>query len=405
MNPVPSLAAGDEDAGRRTGRSRNSFDDPVGRLRTWHVLQSVCQVLGVERIPDLDKLKGDRLLDGVTKIGRFRSLYLGGSYLGEALVDGKTSVLEHLCRFPKLAACVADFHHPIWKRLAPTPEPWEDMSSRIEQLAPRFGLRVRNLHLEIILAAAGLLEYEPCEWPPQAPPDLLLDASAFASLDGLELLYGLLLHAGQKGRPQQQEHFRQVLRCAARLLADRHAYHEEAHSTWVVVIETRLLCPSAREELTSDERHWQALLQRAELKASQRSPHASSDEVDRRRRRQMEISARRQRWGEQMDELCVERDNPLLAWAAENAVLLAEHAEYAEWMAWFGDDGHPELFGLRPPPAPTRPLLMPDHLFRRRWRAAPTHEGWLHFGDVLPYDYFDIRALERPHVRSGAKVD
>jgi len=348
------------------GRPKDSFGDPVVRLRSWAWQWRLCSDTGLEAHADLAR-KFDLQCPSL-----FRKVRDDGAD-PHRLQVADSCLAKVVARLPEGLGAYQDCTHELWEALARRKverRPHCDQLSSAEFLSKLqpFGI-VRVSQLDSIFAMMlGLPRQFPGSELPAAT-ELHLEPAEFATLDGLHVLLQLYRNATHAGALKFAGVFGEALEEAVSLYANsRWSDRTEIMDTWHWILHSRMLSwrPYLKPTTVQLEHGRQEWIQlndgSVEVDGAAEAP-----KLQLRDRREIFVHACAAMFVQEAAEWHYVHATDALRWLAENRKPITEKVTWA--LNNFRSTDDAKL--MRP-----EPLVMPPHLFSMRTRprgeANPT---------------------------------
>lgn len=368
------------------GRPRDAFGDPVIRLRSWAFDQRLRADSGLDSPSDLAHQFG-------IKPAHFAFLQLDGAD-PQRLQVKEGSLIDAMAAHPQGEGACQDYLHPLWDGLLLAKRTQSHPLNRdlraLDRQIKAFGLVRVTLedldHGEIL----GLLTRADSNRKRDAEA-LHLDASRFASWDGVDVLHRLFLQAIDDNAYRFAAVFAEILEDALKCVLFEHwPDNAEVRDTWHWVLHSRMLAwrPLLRPTPQQLEQAWRRWAQMQIDQGAQYAGDLAKDirRIPRRVRRKVLMSACAQLHAELRHPAHYNVGDDRLFWLVENRELIREH--YV--VAWPKIHNHDV-----PPTAPLAGLTMPADLFDDRIRPQPQPRvGWYKIDRL--FDAIPVIRQERP---------
>lgn len=378
-------------------------------MRHWHWLGVVMTIAQAAEAKDLDNPDRKRRLSRGLTIGRrFESIQVDG-YNPDRIEATKTlSLYKHVLKRPAYGAAAQGYEHPFWSLLIDRNTHVAKDDNTFHRLLRAHGLARLEPIDESHGAMLGLItenDYERVDYSKdeEATPydlDLIIKEP---SLDSLQLLLLLYREAQDFAIDGQTRALRRAIEFAADRFAEAYRYTGEHLDTWHCLVHTRMIRwnPMFEPSQQALKQAQEALIKErdaAEKRKGRRGPSPPETythvRAERRWRRQIWAKAchlsfaQPQMPAKPLQPWHVYVDTALADWLIANQSMLVQHNQQALALLM---DSNPEASNEQSRnPGNLPPLVMPDHLYRRRVRPRSDEMTWHLFGDHLPFDVIAV---------------
>ena len=399
----------------KTGRPKDSFSDPVQRVRAWFWLEDVKAQSGFASGAALD---ASRLTKGLIKGQRFRSVEEDGTSPGQILANPTMALFEHVGKLPGYRFTKVNFLHTIWALLSDRESRHSSGAHWMEREWKKQGFCCLS---SADIRRADMLGLQWPEirgsWSGNENATIIthdqLDPERFESLDGLTLL--LLTYRAAQNRSDfyLANHLGKTLQGAAIAIGKRFAPDSEARDTWDAMLQTRILSWNPLFEPSTSEIVVELRALEQEFRRREKTPkrgcaavgpgQSKGGKVERRWRRRarmravnFSLSAERAPAG----NLLLRQTNKYTSWLVNNAALIDKHEAQA-----MDEIMGSNIFDPNPKSADENiemsPLCIPKDK-KHQHKRPDVDPGWSEFIGEIPYDviYRSKKRIRKPRTKS-----